>query len=207
MKKLTDEFIENVLKLNEPNDWVIQQIEILLNSYPFLRSINYKVMSLDELQAKVQRLFESLGMKYTEEDDLIFVDLTEMQTFFSLKEMIVWLIIASLAEKSHVHFKFDKKLFNDVKVSEANVIDYLCDNSYFIANSAKKECHFILSVTAILGFDYNNQDDIVSSLKSIKQQHKKDLSLSAYINYRKFGQNIDDKPNLQKQSKRIRIKI
>jgi hypothetical protein len=210
------EFIEKTLRKRmeintglkiAANSWVIEEIEILLNCYPILRKFNYKCMSLQELQALVQRLSESLEMEYAEEGDLIFVDLTEMKTFFSLTEMILWLIIASLTDKPHVHFKFDEKLFNDMKVSEANVIDYLCDNSYFITNSAKKECHFVLSAPAILGFDYNNQDEVISSLMSIQKRYKKDLSLSAYINYRKFGQNIDDKPSLQKQSKRIRIKI
>jgi hypothetical protein len=216
-KSISDaEFIEKALrekidittglKLTE-NSWVIEEIETLLNCYPILRKFNHKSMSLRELQALVQRLSEYLGIEYSEDDDLIFVDLTETKTFYSLSEMLILMILALLRDKSHVHFKYSEELFNDTKVSEASAIDYLCDNSYFIKNTVKNVYHFTLSVAAILSFDYNKQDKIINSLVSIQQNRKKDLSLSAYINYRKVGQNIDDKPRFKIQSRSVKINL
>ncbi|MGK0447900.1 MAG: hypothetical protein ACJA2M_001680 [Polaribacter sp.] len=189
-----------------PNDWIIEQFEMLLNCYPILRKFNYKIMSLNELQALVERLFNYLEMQYSEGDDLIFVDLTEMKTLMSFKEMMLWILFALLKDKSHVNFIFNKKLLDDTKVSNADVIDYLCDNSYFLKNSAKNECHFTLSVAAILGFDYY-QDSIISSLKVIQQYYKKDLSLKEYIDYRKTGQNINIKTKLKMQSSSVKINL
>jgi hypothetical protein len=219
MKKSTSdaEFIEKVLRekleqttglkfKEQQNDWIIEQFEMLLNCYPALRKFNYKTMSLNELQALVERLFNYLEMQYSEDDDLIFVDLTEMKTLMSLKEMMLWILLALLKDKSHVNFKFNEKLFDDIKVSNADIIDYLCDNSYFLKNSAKKECHFTLSVAAILGFDYY-QDSIISSLKVIQQYYKKDLSLKEYIDYRKAGQNINIKVKLKMQSSSVKINL
>lgn len=215
--KLTDaEYIEKILEESiytttglrlQPNQWLIDEIEKLLNCYPLLRKFNYKVMGLSGLQALIQSLSESLEMKYSEDDDLLFVDLTEMKTLFSLKEMILWMIIASLNNKSHVHYKLDEQLLNEMKVSEFKAIDHLCDNSYFIANSTKKECHFTLSIAAVLSFDYKNQDSIINSIKSIQNKRKKGLSVIEYINYRKVGQNINNKPKLKKRTKSIKIKI
>jgi hypothetical protein len=192
------------LKLTE-NSWVINEIEILLNCYPILRKFNHKSMSLRELQALVQRLSEYLGIEYSEDDDLIFVDLTATKTFFSLSEMLILMILALLRDKSHVHFKYSEELFNDTKVSEASAIDYLCDNSYFIKNTAKNVYHFTLSAFAILSFDYNKQDKIVNTLVTLQQLYKKDLSLNDYVYYRKTGQNIDISPKLKNQSKSIKI--
>jgi hypothetical protein len=218
MTELTDaEFIENEirnninaraeLKLKEPSDWIIEQIETLLNSYPILRQFNYKKMNLEDLLALVESLSEFLEMEYIEDEDIIHADLTEMLTLFSLQELILWITLALLKNKSHIHFKFSEKLFHDTKISENNAIDYLCDNSYHMSVSSQKELHFTLSVVSIFSFDYNNEDSILTSLKSIQKLHKKDLSLLEYIAYRKTGQNIDINPKLQNQSKRIKIKI
>jgi len=218
MKKITQDakhleklLLDNIekktgIKLNS-NTWMLIELENLLNCYPELRKYNYKKMSLDEIKALIQSLSGYLEMQYSEDNDLIFVDLTENKKFITLRELIIWLIIASLTDKSHVHFKYSEELINNMKVKEANAIDFICDNSYFIKNRAKGECHFILSVAAILSFDYSKQDKIINTLVSIKKRSKKNLSLSDYIKYRNYGQNIDDKPRLQKQSKRIKIKF
>jgi len=209
--KLKEKVVKSItgLKLEEEpkNDWIIDKIELLLNCYPILRKFNYKIMSLEELQALIERLFNHLEMQYLEEGELIIVDLTEMKTLLPLKELILWVILASFKDKSHVHFKFNEKLFNDMKVSESNVIDYLCDNSRFIANGAKQECHFILSVAAILGCDYYDKDPIITSLVTIQQYYKKDLSLTKYIDYRKTAQNINTNSKLKIQSSTIKINL
>jgi len=191
----------------ENNCWMLDELEKLLNCYPALRKFNYNNLSLDEIKELIKCLSEYVEIPYAEDNYLLLVDLTEMKNLLSLKELILWLIIASLKDKSHVHIKYEEELFNEMKVSEANAIDYLCDNSRFIVNRVKKECHFILSVAAILSFDYKNQDSIISWLKSVQHKQKKDLSIIEYINYRKVGQNIDDKPKLKNQSKTIKIKI
>jgi hypothetical protein len=143
----------------------------------------------------------------TRTDDLFFVDLTEMKDLFSLKGMLLFIILALLTDNSHVHFKFSEESLNDIKVSETDVIDYLCDNSYFIRNTEKKECHFIFSVAAILAFDYTKQDKIKSTLMRIQQNVMKDFSLSSYIHHRKSGQNINNKSEFKSQSRNIKIKI
>ncbi len=196
------------LKFEEPkNDWIIDKFELLLNCYPILRKFNYKTMSLEELQALIESLFNHLEMQYSEDGELIIVDLTEQKTLLPFKELMLWILLALLKDRSHVHLKFNEKLFNDMKVSESNVIDYLCDNSRFIANGAKQECHFILSVAAILGCDYYNQDLIITSLVAIQQYYKKDMSLKDYIDYRKTAQNINNKPRLKLQSSIIKINL
>lgn len=195
-------------KFEEPsNKWIVESIEMLLNSYPILRKFNYKKMSLAQLQALVESLFKFLEMQYSEGDDLIHVDLTEMKTLISFKEMMFWIVFALLNDKSHVDFMFSEKLLDDIKISNTDVIDYLCDNSYFLKNSIKKECHFTLSIAAILGFDYYNQDPILSSLLTIQQCYKQDLSIKEYIQYRKTGQNINTKPKLKMQSSSIKINL
>jgi hypothetical protein len=218
MKKITQdaEHLEKLL-LNKiekksgiklkSNCWMLTELENLLNCYPELRKYNYKKMSLEEIKALIQSLSRYLEIQYSEDNDLILVDLTEKKKLFTLRELIMWLIIASLTDKSHVHFKYSEKFLNETKVSEASAIDFLCDNSYFIKNRVKGVCHFILSVAATLSFDYNKQDKIINTLVSIQKHSKKNLSLSAYINYRNFGQNIDNKSKLQIQSKRIKIKF
>jgi len=191
----------------ENNCWMLEELEKLLNCYPELRKFNYKRLSLNQIEELIKCLSEYVEIPYAEDNDLLIVDLTEMKNLLSLKELILWLIIASLKGKSHVHIKYEEEIFNERKVSESNAIDYLCDNSRFIVNGAKKECHFITSVSAILSFDYKNQDPIIGTLKSIQHKRKKNLSLKEYIKYRKVGQNIDDKSKLKKQSKSIKIKI
>jgi len=115
---------------------------MLLNCYPILRKFNYKTMSLKQLLELVESLFKYLEMEYSEGDELIFVDLTENKTLIPFKELMLWVLLALLKDRSHVNFKFNEKLFDDIKVSNTDAIDYLCDNSLFLANSAKKEFHF-----------------------------------------------------------------
>jgi hemerythrin len=143
MKKITQdaEHLEKLL-LNKiekksgiklkSNCWMLTELENLLNCYPELRKYNYKKMSLEEIKALIQSLSRYLEIQYSEDNDLILVDLTEKKKLFTLRELIMWLIIASLTDKSHVHFKYSEKFLNETKVSEASAIDFLCDNSYFI---------------------------------------------------------------------------
>jgi len=219
MKKLTEdaEYIEKALrekidittglKLKEPNNWIIDTVQMLLNCYPILRKFHHKNMGIEELQALILKLSEYLEMHYSEDDELIFVDLTEMKTLMPFKELILWVILALLKNKTHVNFKFNEEIFDDIKVSNTDVIDYLCDNSYFLKNATKKECHFTLSLAAILGCDYHNQDSIISSLMTIQRFYKKDLSLKEYIDYRRTGQNINNKPRLKMQSSSVKINL
>lgn len=216
--KTNAEYIETELKKKseqitglkfekKSSDFMVEHINMLLNCYPMLRKFNYKTMSLEELQALIESLFKHLEMQYSEDVELIFVDLTEMKTLIPFKELILWIILALLKDKSHVNFKFSEEIFDDIKISNTDAIDYLCDNSYFLENSTKKECHFTLSVAAILGCDYYNQDPIITSLVAIQQYYKKDLSLKEYIDYRKTGQNINTKPKLKMQSSSIKINL
>ena len=195
------------LKITKANYWYIDIIQMLLNSYPILRKFYHENMGIKELQLLIVQLTEYLEMQYSESDELIFVDLTEMTTLISCKELMLWVLLALLKDKTHVNFKFNEDIFDDIKVIKSDAIDYLCDNSYFLKNSTKKEYHFTLSVAAILACDYYNKGSIIDSLVTLQRYYKKDLSLKEYIDYRKKGQNIDTRPILRKQSKRIKIKL
>jgi len=219
MKDLSNaEFIEQALrdnnpdfKINKKSNWMIERIEMLLNSYPILRKFNYKTMNPDDLEALIISLFDYLEIQHSEYDDVMFIDFTtestELKNLMPLKEMILWIILASIKNKSHVHFKFSKKTFDDMKVSESDAIDSLCDNSYLTVNNSTSEYHFLLSITSILSFDYKKHDSIMNTITTIKQNHNKNLPLTIYIKNRATGQNIDTRPKLQKQSKSIKIKI
>jgi len=195
------------LKLTKINHWYIDIIQMLLNSYPILRKFYHESMGLEELQLLIVQLTEYLEMQYSESDELIFVDLTKMTTLIPCKELMIWVLLALLKDKTHVNLKFNEDIFDDTKVIKSDAIDYLCDNSYFLKNSAKKEYHFTLSVAAILSCDYYNKDSIISSLETIQRYYKKDLSLKAYLDYRKKGQNINNQPKLKKQSRSIKINL
>lgn len=189
------------------NHWYIDIIQMLLNCYPILRKFYHESMGIEKLQSLIVQLTEYLEMQYSESDELIFVDLTKMTTLIPCKELMIWVLLALLKGKTHVNFKFNEDIFDDIKVINSDAIDYLCDNSYFLKNSAKKEYHFTLSVAAILACDYYNKGSIIDSLVTLQRYYKKDLSLKEYIDYRKKGQNIDTRPILRKQSKRIKIKL
>jgi len=189
------------------NYWYIDIIQMLLNCYPILRKFYHESMGIEKLQSLIVQLTEYLEMQYTESDELIFVDLTKMTTLIPCKELMIWVLFALLKGKTHVSLKFNEDIFDDIKVINSDAIDYLCDNSYFLKNSTKKEYHFTLSVAAILACDYYNKGSIIDSLVTLQRYYKKDLSLKEYIDYRKKGQNIDTRPILRKQSKRIKIKL
>jgi hypothetical protein len=55
--------------------------------------------------------------------------------------------------------------------------------------------------------NYYNQDPIITSLVTIKQYYKKDLSLTEYIDYRKTSQNINTNSKLKMQSSIIKINL
>jgi len=195
------------LKLTKANYWFIDIIQMLLNCYPILRKFYHESMGIKELQSLIVQLTEYLEMQYSESDELIFVDLTKMTTLMPCKELMLWVLLALLKGKTHVSFKYNEDIFDDIKLIKCDSIDYLCDNSYFLKNSAKKEYHFTLSVAAILGCDYYNKDSIISSLVTLQRYYKKDLSLKAYLEYRNTGQNINNKPKLKKQSRSIKINL
>jgi len=195
------------LKLTKANYWFIDIIQMLLNCYPILRKFYHESMGIEKLQSLIVQLTEYLEMQYSESDELIFVDLTKMTTLIPCKELMIWVLLALLKGKTHVSLKFNEDIFDDIKVINSDAIDYLCDNSYFLKNSTKKEYHFTISVAAILSCDYYNKGSIIDSLVTLQRYYKKDLSLKEYIDYRKKGQNIDTRPILRKQSKRIKIKL
>ena len=147
MKDLTNaEFIEQAIRDKNTNfkiaqsNWMIERIEMLINCYPILQKFNCKGMGIDDFDRIIASLFECLEMQYEEDGDVAFVDFTaestELRSLMSLKEMILWVILASLNNKSHVHFKYNKKTFDATKVSESNAIDCLCDNSYLTINNS-----------------------------------------------------------------------
>lgn len=190
------------------SDWVVEQIEMLLNCYPILRKYNYKIMGLEKLYALILSLSEHLEMDHEEQDDLLFVEYTnELKSIMSLKEMFIWILLGAFKGKSHVHFKFDECVLNKLKVDNKRATDYLCDNSYLIPVPEKKEYHFIMSIASVLSFDYKKLDPIVNTILSIQKNNNKHLTLLNYIEYRRTGQNIDLHPELQKQSKEVKIKI
>lgn len=194
--------------LETSSDWVVEQIEMLLNCYPILRKYNYKTMGLAKLYALILSLSEHLEMEYEEQDDLLFVEYTnELKSIMSLKEMFLWVLLGAFKEKSHIHFKFDEYVLNKLKVDNRSAIDYLCDNSYLIPAPEKKEYHFIMSIGSVLSFDYKKLDPIINTILSIQKNNNKHLTLINYIEYRRTGQNIDLNPVLQKQSKEIKVKI
>lgn len=198
----------SVKLLETRSDWVVEQIEMLLNCYPILRKYNYKIMGLEKLYALILKLSEHLEMDYEEQDDLLFVEYTnELKSIMSLKEMFLWVLLGAFKGKSHVHFKFDECVLNKLKVDNKSAIDYLCDNSYLIPVGEKKEYHFIMSIASVLSFDYKKLDQIVNTILSIQKNNNKHLTLLNYIEYRRTGQNIDLHPELQKQSKEVKIKI
>lgn len=194
--------------LETSNDWVVEQIEMLLNCYPILRKYNYKTMGLEKLYALILTLSDHLEMDYEEQDDLLFVEYTnELISIMPLKEMFLWLLLGAFKGKSHVHFKFDECVLNRLKIDKKGAIDYLCDNSYLIPVPEKKEYNFIMSIASVLCFNYKKLDPIINTILSIQKNSNKDLSLLNYIEYNRTGKNIDLHPELQKQSKGIKIKI
>ena len=194
--------------LETSSNWVVEQIEMLLNCYPILRKYNYKTMGLEKLYALILKLSEHLEMDYEEQDGLLFVEYTnELKSIMSLKEMFLWLLLGAFKGKSHVHFKFDECVLKQIKIDKQGAIDYLCDNSYLIPVAEKKEYHFIMSIASVLSFNYKKLDPIVNTILSIQKNNIKHLTLINYIEYRRTGQNIDLNPKLQKQSKEIKIKI
>ena len=138
MKELTNaEFIEQALrdknpsfKIAQQSNWMIERIEMLLNCYPILQKFNCNGMGLDDFDKIIASLFDYLEMQYEEDGDVVFVDFTaestELRSLMSLKEMILWVLLASLNNKSHVHLKYNKKTFDATKVSESNAIDCFC---------------------------------------------------------------------------------
>lgn len=225
MKKLNDtelsnaELIEQAIRnnikkksgmklLETTNDWVVEQIEMLLNCYPILRKYNYKVMGLEKLYALLLTLSEHLEMDYEEQEDILFVEYSnELKSIMSLKEMLIWVLLGAFKGKSHIHLKFEESVLKEIKIDNQGAIDYLCDNAYLIPVPEKKEYHFVMSIASVLSFDYKAQDSIVKTILSLQKKNNQSLSLLSYIEYRNTGRNIDLHPELKKQSKAIKIKI
>lgn len=194
--------------LETRSNWVVEQIEMLLNCYPILRKYNYKTMGLEKLYALILTLSEHLEMNYEEQEGLLFVEYSdELKSIMSLKEMFLWVLLGAFKEKTHIHFKFEESVLKKIQIDNQGAIDYLCDNSYLIPVSEKKEYHFIMSIASVLSFDYKKQDSIINTILSLQKNSNKHLPLLNYIEYRSTGRNIDLHPELQKQSKDIKIKI
>lgn len=218
MKTLSDaEYIESVIRSNlnkhnkvqieEPNYFIIREIEKLVNSFPLLKKLNYKNMTIAQLQEALTTLLDYLEIYYSESDETFIYELDEKQPFFKFKDILLLIIVMSLTKKAHLQLTVPQQTLNETIMNNTGFIDLICENSYTIKDTKSGKFHFLISAVSIFSSNKNFTEKLDNFMYQLKFRNEKKLTLSEYIEAKKTGECINSNNKLKQISGKIKFKL
>ncbi|WP_137166543.1 hypothetical protein [Salinimonas lutimaris] len=197
----------NKIHLEIPNYFLICEIEKLINTYPILKNLNFRNLTLYQLQEALEEIMNHLQIRYSEYEEIFIHEVDDEKPFFTLANILLLLFYMSIKDKSHLQLTAPCKTLERAKAYETDSINFICDNAYSIQNSASNKFHFLISVPAVFASNVQQSDQLDLALKKLQFRQWQNLRLSEYIQFRKTGQNIEANAEVKNIARKIKFKI
>lgn len=144
-----------------PNQFMIDQIESILETHPELRAFNYHQLSINALISLVKKYINDVKVYHSIDDEVLILEASPTKSFLTMKEFLVLFILSSLNSISLFHLIFSKKKLETLKCKDYESFAYIYENSAAIKNEDKLHYHFVSSIFSIVNHIYLLPDEFI----------------------------------------------
>ncbi len=177
-----------------PNQWMIDQIESILEEYPELKKFNYHQLGINALRSLVKQYIDDVKIFSVHNDEVLIIEAEPTKTFLTMKEFIIMFLLSALTDISLFHLIFSKKKMETIECQTIESFPYVYDNSVVLSNEDKQQYHFITSIAALINHIYLLPDEFIKKITSRAKLPNKfgDSTIADYIKNNKAPVNIED---------------
>jgi hypothetical protein len=182
------------VKVNGKSDWLIKQIEALINQYPNLEQLDIYRLTLSEILSAIENYCDGAKASYDEKYDVLIIEPVVEDNFFTRKNLLLLFLFCAFGGISLFNLKVSHKCIDNTSYQNSGDFDDFIYNSKIINHLDKKTYHIITSVYSIFNFIYFLQDEKLNAYfsKATKEGAYKSLSLAEYIKIKDEQRKIND---------------
>lgn len=177
-----------------PNQWLIDQIESILEAYPELKTFNYHQLGINALRSLIKKYIKDAKVFFVQNDEVLVIEAEPTKSFLSMKEFLILYMLSALNGISLFHLIFSKKKMETIQCKDLGSFSYIYDNSVVFCNEDKQQYHFITSIAATINHIYVMPDEFIKKITSLSKLPNKfgDSTVADYIENNELPVNIED---------------
>jgi hypothetical protein len=196
-EKLREIFKEKYPTLSSfsyPNQFMIEQIESILESFPLLKTLNFNELSIKSLLSLIETLIDDVKVFTNEDNTVLIVEANVTKPFITMKEFIVMFLFSALTGFSLFHFIFTKKKLETIDFKDVEAFPYIYNNSVVLTNHKKQQYHFFMSLSSFITDIYTSIEAFLNTKELTVKSTQKcgDTSIANYIDSGEANKDIDD---------------
>ena len=164
IRELLNEEYPHISSFGYSKQFMIDQIESLLEEFPFLRTINYQEIGLNGLLALIKSNIDDVEISSHRGDSVLVIEANPSKPFLTMKEFMLFFVLSVFTKFSLFHFIFSKKKMETINCKDEEAFFYLYENSVVLTNQEKQQYHFITSIESLINYIYLSPDQFVKKL-------------------------------------------
>jgi len=183
-----------VSSFSYPNEFMLQEIEAILEEFPELKTFNYHQLSISALRSLIKQYIDDVEVYYNKSESVLVIEAEPTKEFLTMKEFIVMFLFSALTNVSLFHLIFSKKKMEVIECQNVESFTYIYENCVVLTNEDKQQYHFITSIGSIINHIYLLPDEFIKKITSLPKLPNKfgDSTIADYIKSNKAPANIDD---------------
>ena len=177
-----------------PNEFMLREIEAILEEFPELKSFNYHLLGISALRSLVKQYINDVEVFSDQNDEVLIIEAEPTKSFLTMKEFIIMFLLSALTDVSLFHLVFSKKKMETIECQNVESFPYVYDNSVVLSNKDKQQYHFITTITSIINHIYLLPDEFIKkiTLRSKLSNKYGDSTITDYIESNVSILNIED---------------
>lgn len=193
-----------------PNEFMLQEIEAILEEFPQLKTFNYHQLGISALRSLVKQYIDDVEVYYNISESVLIIEAKPTKSFLTMKEFLILYMLSALNGISLFHLIFSKKKMETIECQTIESFPYIYDNCVVLTNEDKQQYHFITSIAAIINHIYLLPDEFIKKITALPKLPNKfgDSTITDCIENNKSPANIEDEhliKYLKKTSENIDI--
>jgi hypothetical protein len=166
-----------------PNEFMLQEIEAILEEFPELKTFNYHQLGISALRSLVKQYIDDVEVYYNMSELVLIIEAKPTKSFLTKKEFLILYMLSALNGISLFHLIFSKKKMETIGCQSIESFQYIYDNSVVLNNEDNQQYHFITSIAAIINHIYLLPDEFIKKITSRSELPNKfgDSTIADYI--------------------------
>ncbi|MCW8834023.1 MAG: hypothetical protein OQK03_11935 [Colwellia sp.] len=183
LRELLYEEYPHISSFGYSKQWMIDQIESLLEEFPFLRTMNYQEIGVNGLLALIKSKIDDVEVFSVRGNRVLVIEAKPSKPFLTMKEFMLFFVLSVFTKFSLFHFIFGKKKMETINCKYKEAFFYIYENSVVLMNQEKQQYHFIMSIESLINYIYTSPDQLVKKLSGSSSLPNKygDHSISDFI--------------------------
>ena len=167
--------------------------------FAFLKKLKLETLTLEELQAIVQKYFINANECKLHESEFIDVSilLDNRKSASLFFELCLVFVLSSVLDKPLLFLSFRTGNIKRHKLHDSGVYDIICDNSMLIVDQQNAEYKFVVSVDAAICHIVNAIDELPESIANILMKKYPKFTVADYFNSNGIGWYLNQYSALQ----------